>query len=297
MKRVKFTCDWCDDASLKERFLKCYLSSFFKINFTITVESDYDILVTINKPAPTIREKGKKYIGVFMEPSWLLGEDKKTAMYITCDYVLTYIKHSKFKNNIYYPGLLPFHLTYDEGPNLDYYLRTSHDTKRNSCSIIVSRDKISHSTDILYKQRVNLAEKIIESDLPIDIYGKGWDRFVTYDNRIKGSLDLEEKYKGLQDYKFSICIENCSEESYFTEKITDCILVNTIPLYYGCNHIQKFFRSPIKLSTLSPNGCIDEIKDILREEKLKSFYQEDKMLLANKFNLFAAITKLIQILN
>jgi len=292
MKKVKFTCDWCDDISLMTRFVKCYQSTLFEINFSITADDDYDVLVTVNKPAPTLKKQDKKYIGVFMEPSWFLGENKKKSIYASCDYVLTYIKNSQFKNNIYYPGLLPFHLTYDEGPNLDYYL-TLQNNKPNLCSIIVSRDKISYNADILYKQRVELAEKIIETDLPIDIYGKGWDELVGIDTRIKGSLNLEEKYKGLQDYKFSICIENCSEESYFTEKITDSILVNTIPIYYGCDHIQKFFKTPIMLSTLNSSECIKEIGSILKNSENKKFNIEDKPLLANKFNLFAALTKLI----
>jgi hypothetical protein len=43
-------------------------------------------------------------------------------------------------------------------------------------------------------------------------------------------------------YQFSICIENNSREGYFTEKITDCILCKTIPIYYGCSNIGQFYN-------------------------------------------------------
>ena len=43
----------------------------------------------------------------------------------------------------------------------------------------------------------------------------------------------DTKEESFGKYQFSICIENNSRESYFTEKITDCILCKTIPIYYG----------------------------------------------------------------
>jgi hypothetical protein len=188
--------------------------------------------------------------------------------------------------------VLPFHLTYDTGPNLDYYLN-NHFPKDNLCSIVVSRNKTSYNNNILYNSRINLAEEILLTDLPIDIYGKGWEDYVGRDPRIKGSLDIEEKYKGLESYKFSICIENCSEESYFTEKITDSILTNTIPIYYGCKSIEDFFESPVVLPSIESKKAIDQIANILRHKEDKEFSIKDKALIGNKFNLFVVLTKLV----
>lgn len=291
MTKVRFTCDWCDDISLSQRFIRCYASKSFKINFEITTHDDYDVLVSINKPVYR-RDIGRKYIGVLMEPSWFLGEHKKNEIYKTCDHVISYTKNSPYKNNIYYPGILPFHLTYDTGPSLDHYLNNRF-TKDRLCSIVVSRNKTSHNNNVLYNSRVNLVEEILQTNLPIDIYGKGWEDYTSRDSRIKGSLDIEEKYKGLESYKFSICIENCSEESYFTEKITDSILTNTIPIYYGCKSIEEFFSSPIVLSSIDGKKAIDQISNILKHEEDKEFPIKDKALIGNKFNLFVALTKLI----
>ena len=54
----------------------------------------------------------------------------------------------------------------------------------------------------------------------------------------------ETKFLSLRDYAFSIAIENLSHEVddyYFTEKIVDCFTTGTVPIYYGCPNIGKFF--------------------------------------------------------
>jgi hypothetical protein len=40
---------------------------------------------------------------------------------------------------------------------------------------------------------------------------------------------------------FSIIIENTQQKNYFTEKIVDCFLAKSIPLYWGCPNICDFF--------------------------------------------------------
>lgn len=36
-------------------------------------------------------------------------------------------------------------------------------------------------------------------------------------------------------------VENTSSRGYFTEKILDCFLLKTIPIYWGCSNIGDFF--------------------------------------------------------
>lgn len=53
---------------------------------------------------------------------------------------------------------------------------------------------------------------------------------------------IENKIEGLCDYRFSIVVENCQADYYFSEKLIDCFQTGTIPLYYGCPSINKFFH-------------------------------------------------------
>lgn len=79
----------------------------------------------------------------------------------------------------------------------------------------------------------------------IDVYGLG--------NPIPGN------FLGLKDYMFNICFENSRTNSYYTEKICDCFLTGTIPIYWGTDTITKLFN---------PNGIIqvnsvDDMKYVL----------------------------------
>ncbi len=42
-------------------------------------------------------------------------------------------------------------------------------------------------------------------------------------------------------FQFSIVIENTREKNCFSEKIIDCLITKTIPIYYGCDNISDYF--------------------------------------------------------
>jgi hypothetical protein len=57
----------------------------------------------------------------------------------------------------------------------------------------------------------------------------------------KGVKWIDSKLDGLADYAFSIAMENCSRDFYFTEKIIDCLVTETVPIYCGCRGIDRYF--------------------------------------------------------
>jgi len=59
----------------------------------------------------------------------------------------------------------------------------------------------------------------------------------------RGFKEIESKEEGLNDYMFSVAIENCSVPNYFTEKLGDCFATGTIPVYLGCSNIGEFFNT------------------------------------------------------
>lgn len=78
-----------------------------------------------------------------------------------------------------------------------------------------------------HKKRLDLISKI---EHKIDLFGRG------------RNTEVASKLDALKDYMFSIAIENCKyDDYYFTEKIVDCFLTGTVPIYYGCPYISDFF--------------------------------------------------------
>lgn len=64
----------------------------------------------------------------------------------------------------------------------------------------------------------------------IDVYGRGFKEIIS-------------KNMGLDEYMFSVAIENTTMDDYFTEKILDCFATKTIPLYKGTSNISNYFDS------------------------------------------------------
>ena len=57
-----------------------------------------------------------------------------------------------------------------------------------------------------------------------------------------GYCFIENKIQALKDYRFSVVIENNICDDYFTEKLMDCIVTGTIPIYYGTDNIKNYFN-------------------------------------------------------
>lgn len=76
---------------------------------------------------------------------------------------------------------------------------------------------------------------------------------------------IDYKLDCLKDYMFSIAIENSKHDYWFTEKLLDCFLTGTIPIYWGCPSIDNFFDR---------NGiiCFDTQSDL--EEIIKNLSTE-----------------------
>ncbi|WP_299641189.1 glycosyltransferase family 10 [Devosia sp.] len=85
-----------------------------------------------------------------------------------------------------------------------------------------------------------------------------WLRHAGVDVEIMGGgyRWFEQKSEGLAAYRYSIVIENSRERGYFTEKLIDALLCETVPIYWGAPDIAEFFdvRGMIACQSL------DEIK-------------------------------------
>lgn len=94
---------------------------------------------------------------------------------------------------------------------------------------------------------------------------------------------VEEKNIGLSDYMFSIAIENSIEDYYFTEKIMDCFVTYTIPIYCGAKKLEHFFdmQGVIVWNEFVKNGQIKMLSKELYENHLPSVIKNRE--LANKW--------------
>ena len=83
---------------------------------------------------------------------------------------------------------------------------------------------------------------------------------------------LSDKMDGLLPYRYSIAMENSSQPYYFTEKINDCFLAYTVPVYYGCKNISRYFpeRSFVQIDIENPKQSTDLIESLLVNDDWQS---------------------------
>jgi len=95
---------------------------------------------------------------------------------------------------------------------------------------------------------------------------------------------IQTKDIGLNDYMYSVCVENSSVNNYFTEKLIDCFMTGTIPIYWGCKNIFNFFNKDGMIIFENLNE-LDSILQNLTIEKYNSmkFAIEDNFNRANKY--------------
>ena len=118
----------------------------------------------------------------------------------------------------------------DKGENFKFYplggcwIKPEHQEiydKSKIVSIIASGKKITYGH--------NLRHKVIQY-IDVDVYGRGYN-------------PIDYKLTALKNYAFSITIENTKEDYYFTEKLIDCFMTGTVPIYWGCPSIGNFFNT------------------------------------------------------
>ena len=137
---------------------------------------------------------------------------------------------------------------------------------------------------VYYKQ-----DKIhIPKDFYISKYGGVENHF--------NSKVLGESKNPMFDSQFHICIENTRQKNYFTEKVIDCFVTKTIPIYYGCENIEKFFDADGFYIANNFNDIIDicnSLDENSYQDKLK--FVEKNFELAKKYTTI--IDRLESILN
>lgn len=75
-------------------------------------------------------------------------------------------------------------------------------------------------------------------------------------------------FDSLKDYAFSIIIENAFDELFFTEKLLNCFVSGTIPVYVGSKNIDTVFDSEgiIHIEDLRPESVSEIVKELSLEE-------------------------------
>ena len=156
------------------------------------------------------------------------------------------ISPSLYDNFASVAGRFDFTLTYEQ-TLLDRFPEKTRFFPYGGCWIRAENMGVgpkSRDVSMIYSGKTSapghqLRHQIARSLTGVDLFGHG-------------IAPIEQKEKGLLDYRYSVVVENGRIRNYFTEKLVDCLAVGTIPIYWGCPNIGDFFDDRGILSFESP---------------------------------------------
>lgn len=161
-------------------------------------------------------DKSSKKYGILLECGWIvkpLIDDIKNNLdsYMSCyDMIFTWCEE-----------LVELHDRIKWIPGSGSWIREPKIYPKSKLVSIIASNK-SHLPG--HQQRLHMIEQL-KPYAPL--FGRGFN-------------EVKYKEEALSDYMFSVAIENM--DNWFTEKLLDCFLTGTVPIYYGTPSVGKWFN-------------------------------------------------------
>jgi len=297
VKRIKLSSNWASSQDLTSRLVSQFATSTSDLTVEFVYDDSYDLIVYFNHVTEYPLTDS---ILLPQEPSWS-GNHQKTFSGYKNMTVYGYDKnlYTLDCNFVEYVALMFYG---GRGPSSEGWNNWSYNNLKNKvfekslniCSTVsnLGLNWKEFPDSCLYKQRNTLIQNLTSTSF-IDFYG-GWEGA----KNLKGTAN--KKYDILSNYKFCLTIENSNEKNYVSEKFYDCILTNTIPIYYGCKNIKDLWPE---------NGyfLLDNIENEFDVKKLITYINDNSESIYNEmlpellkmkeryFNQFNPLKKICQI--
>ena len=254
MIRIRIFSDFCSSEGAIRTFVnlnELEKDEDYNKNYSFTSGEDYTHAILMNKAMPSLRIPRENVIGLAFEPREFLNITSIFNSYAQ-RYIGRYLigdasgLGEPFISHCGYMWHTPF--------------KKDLKNKTKKMSLMVSEKNTAPGHIYRYK----LAEKILIENLDVDIYGRGCNilsKLYPNNSRLKGEFKCPKEM--LEEYEYHIAIENFVSPDYFSEKLMDPLICNTIPIYLGCKNHKKYFNDMIIELTGERDKDIDTIKYLL----------------------------------
>jgi hypothetical protein len=136
----------------------------------------------------------------------------------------------------------------------------------------------NYATGHKLRQKVHYKQNKINQ--PKDFYVSKYGGVENFEN----NKILRDDKSPLFDSQFHICIENTQNSNYFTEKIIDCFVTKTIPIYFGAPNIGKYFDINGILVVNNFEDILSVCNSLTEEDYIsRIFYLEKNFELSQKY--------------
>jgi hypothetical protein len=249
------------------------------VQFSETFNDEVDFVIILNHNVTDISIKARKGgVWIFLQEP----PDPKNVFY-TRFFRFADRVYSGYgtgvKNGIGSTTTLPWHInkTYSELKSLHY----SSLQKRDAVSWITSNNNMFPGHQV----RLDFMQYLRDNNFSFDLFGRGFN-------------PIADKFDGLAGYKYSIAVENYFDKDYWTEKIQDCFLSWSMPIYFGCTNMADYFPagSFIQVDLADKKTALEKIRAAIAEDlwtKNIDAIAEARRLILDKYQFFPATVGLI----
>ena len=215
-------------------------------------------------------------IGLILEPlEYLKISPRKMVKYSTnLSKILT------FEDSLLRSGNEKYVPYYVGGSMLKLEEKLKFNEKRNRISFVLSSKKITSGHKYRHKIASALGQKF-----NITLYGSGIN-------------DFNERHIPFSSFQYSVVVENGKNSHLFTEKLIDCLLHKTVPIYWGGSKVLEIFN-PRGILVFDTIKELNEILLNIKEEKIipnKEAIEENQIIAFNfiskELNIYQTLTKI-----
>lgn len=253
-----------------------YSGKWGDVNFVEDQDFLCDFVLILNKPS-------QKYkLQCYDEHIWLVVQEPPINSFhdlhiggINSNRVLT--TDAKLNSKRYFQShpAVPWHIE----KSFDELIEIKKCKKNKQLSGVLSSKNIFDG----HKKRLEFIN-FLQDKLDFDLFGKGFNY-------------ISDKWDGLSNYRYSFAIENYSGKNYWTEKVGDCFLSYTVPIYYGCKNLSEFFpeNSFIQIDIDDPSASLEIIKRTISQDDYEKRFPslvKARNLLLYKYQFFPYFSQL-----
>ena len=252
------------------------------IEFTLEPVAQCDLLLVLNSPNRDIRVRcpvGNRWLFSQESPVDMYGWHRDSFKYF--DKVFTFwddVAESTLVRDQTAPA---WHIgkSYDELTALTWPQSQPVKSDRVSWVTSAATHKPGH------KLRMAMKDYLQAQQFDFDLFGRGFSA-------------IDDKFDGIFPYKYSMAIENYACDHYWTEKIADCFLSWTVPIYWGATNILSYFpaKSMILIDPNDPAKALATIRNAMDNDffgRNASALTEARDLVLHRYQMFPHIQSLL----
>lgn len=248
------------------------------IHFTLEAVDECDYVIVLNLvPKNTMVICPPHHVWAIMQES-ALPAYKRQLLRGTDKFYRVYTADDSLRNSKYFysHGAEPWHIDKD----YDTLKVCQVPDKTRVLSWVTSNKAILKG----HRDRMTFLRKI-RGRIEFDLFGRGF-------------TPILDKWSALAPYRYALAIENFNGPYGWTEKLADCFLSWTMPIYYGCTNLEDYFpkESFVRIDIRS-SEAIRVIRDVICSDlwfKSREAIAYSRELVLEKYQFFPFVSEQIR---